>query len=77
MDTLTILDRLVGFATVSRDPNRPLIDFISDFLAGHGIESEIVEADWYAHDSLPPVPLGRMSIAGWLIEDWMTRMQTR
>lgn len=45
MDTLTILDRLVGFATVSRDPNRPLIDFISDFLAGHGIESEIVEAE--------------------------------
>lgn len=45
MDTLTILDRLVGFATVSRDPNRPLIDFVRDFLAGHGIESEIIEAE--------------------------------
>ena len=45
MDTLAILDRLVGFATVSRDPNRPLIDFVRDFLAGHGIESEIVEAE--------------------------------
>lgn len=45
MDTLTILDRLVSFATVSRDPNRPLIDFVRAFLAGHGIESEIVEAE--------------------------------
>lgn len=45
MDTLAILDRLVSFATVSRDPNRPLIDFVRAFLAGHGIESEIVEAE--------------------------------
>jgi acetylornithine deacetylase/succinyl-diaminopimelate desuccinylase-like protein len=45
MDTLAILERLVSFATVSRDPNRPLIDFVRVFLAGHGIESEIVEAE--------------------------------
>lgn len=45
MNTLAILDKLVSFSTVSRDPNRPLIDFVRDFLAGHGIESEIVEAE--------------------------------
>ncbi|KAB1074648.1 acetylornithine deacetylase [Methylobacterium planeticum] len=45
MDTLTLLDRLVAFETVSRDPNRPLIDFVRDFLAGHGIASELVEAE--------------------------------
>ena len=45
MDTLTLLDRLVAFETVSRDPNRPLIDFVRDYLAGHGIAAEIVEAE--------------------------------
>jgi acetylornithine deacetylase len=45
MNTLAILERLVSFATVSRDPNRPLIDFVRAFLTGHGIESEIVEAE--------------------------------
>lgn len=37
-------------------------------------ESEIVEAGWFDHNQLPPVPKGRMSIAGWLIEDWVKRM---
>lgn len=45
MNTLTILERLVSFSTVSRDPNRPLIDFVRSFLSEHGIESEIVEAE--------------------------------
>ena len=36
-------------------------------------ESEIVEAGWYDHRELPPVPRGGMSIAGWLIEDWVRR----
>lgn len=39
-------------------------------------ESEIVEADWFHHDDLPPVPKGRMSIAGWLIEDWLARARS-
>jgi NAD+ diphosphatase len=39
-------------------------------------ESEIVEADWYHHEELPPVPRGGMSIAGWLIEDWVTRQRS-
>lgn len=34
---------------------------------------EIIEADWFGPKNLPPVPRGRMSIAGWLIEDWLRR----
>lgn len=45
MNTLAIVEKLVSFSTVSRDPNRPLIDFVRAFLAGHGIESELVEAE--------------------------------
>ena len=45
MDTLTLLEKLVAFETVSRDPNRPLIDFVRDLLARHGIASELVEAE--------------------------------
>ena len=34
---------------------------------------EIVDAGWYTPDSLPPCPRGGMSIAGWLIDDWLSR----
>ncbi|MCL5775907.1 acetylornithine deacetylase [Limibaculum sp. FT325] len=37
-----MLARLVAFPTVSRDSNLPLIDFVRDYLAGHGVESHIV-----------------------------------
>ncbi|MBV2361243.1 acetylornithine deacetylase [Thalassococcus sp. CAU 1522] len=33
-----ILDRLVGFPTVSRDTNLPLIDWVQDYLSAHGVE---------------------------------------
>jgi NAD+ diphosphatase len=57
-------------------PHSLMIGFNADYAGGELTiqESEIVEADWYTHDALPPVPKGRMSIAGWLIEDWMNRM---
>lgn len=45
MNTLELLDRLIAFPTVSRDPNRPLIDFVRAFLAERGIDSEVVEAE--------------------------------
>ncbi len=45
MNTLAILEKLISFSTVSRDPNRPLIDFVRAFLTEHGIESELVEAE--------------------------------
>ncbi|MCH2164675.1 MAG: acetylornithine deacetylase [Marinovum sp.] len=34
-----ILETLVAFPTVSRDTNLPLIDWVDDYLASHGIES--------------------------------------
>ncbi|HEX7909054.1 MAG TPA: acetylornithine deacetylase [Paraburkholderia sp.] len=36
-----LLERLIGFATVSRDSNLALIDFIRQYLAGLGVESEL------------------------------------
>lgn len=45
LNTLELLERLIAFPTVSRDPNRPLIDFVRVFLAERGIDSEIVEAE--------------------------------
>lgn len=36
-----LLERLVGFATVSRDSNLELIAFIRDYLAGLGVASEL------------------------------------
>ena len=57
-------------------PHSMMIGFNARYVSGELViqESEIVEAGWYSHTDLPPVPTGRMSIAGWLIEDWMTRM---
>lgn len=34
-----ILDRLISFPTVSSETNLPLIDWVQDYLASHGIES--------------------------------------
>ena len=45
MNTLDLLDRLIAFPTVSRDPNRELIDFIRQFLAKRGIGSELYETE--------------------------------
>lgn len=42
MTTLDLLDRLIAFPTISRDPNRELIAFVQDFLTRHGIASEII-----------------------------------
>ena len=37
-----MIEKLVGFPTVSRDSNLDLIGFVQDYLAGHGIESHVV-----------------------------------
>lgn len=37
-----MLEKLVSFPTVSRDSNLPLIDFVEDYLAGHGVVSQRV-----------------------------------
>lgn len=41
----SMLARLVAFPTVSRDSNLDLIDFVADYLAGHGVESRRVHND--------------------------------
>jgi len=41
MSSRELLERLVGFATVSRDSNLELIDFIRHYLAELGVESEL------------------------------------
>lgn len=40
--TVDILENLIGFASVSRDPNRMLIDYVADKLADNGIEPVII-----------------------------------
>jgi acetylornithine deacetylase len=45
MNTLELLDRLIAFPTVSRDPNRDLIEFVRQFLAQRGIGSDLYLAE--------------------------------
>ena len=41
MNSVQILDRLIGFPTVSRDSNLALIEYVREFLAARGIESKL------------------------------------
>src|ERR1700754_594206 len=41
MSSRDLLERLIGFATVSRDSNLELIEFIRDYLAQLDVESEL------------------------------------
>lgn len=43
--TLEMIEKLVGFPTVSRDSNLPLIEFVKEYLASWGIESHLVYND--------------------------------
>lgn len=58
-----LLDRLVAFPTVSRDTNLPLIDWVQDYLASHGIvahrhwNDDRTKAALFAHVG-PQVPGG-------------------
>ncbi|VVE32021.1 acetylornithine deacetylase [Pandoraea horticolens] len=45
LSSRALLDRLIGFATVSRDSNLALIEFIRDYLAQHGVQSELFYND--------------------------------
>ncbi len=40
-----MIEKLVGFDTVSRNSNLPLIDFVADYLDGHGVRSTKVFND--------------------------------
>ncbi len=49
--TLDILEKLVAFDTTSRNSNIPCADWIVDYLAGHGIETEVfVNAEGDKHN---------------------------
>lgn len=38
-----LLEKLVSFPTVSRDPNGPLIDWVAEYLGTHGIAATVVD----------------------------------
>jgi acetylornithine deacetylase len=42
LGTIEILQRLVACPTVSRDSNLPLIDWVRNFLADYGIDSDLI-----------------------------------
>ena len=42
MESLTVIEDLIGFETVSRDSNLPLIEFVQNFLFDHGVDSRRV-----------------------------------
>ena len=42
MKSLSVIENLIGFETVSRDSNLPLIDFVQNFLYDHGVDSRRV-----------------------------------
>jgi NAD+ diphosphatase len=56
-------------------PNSLMLGFTAKWVSGDLViqEDEIVEAGWFTADDLPPCPIGGMSIAGWLVKDWLTR----
>ncbi len=41
-ETIRILDDLIGFASVSRDPNRELIDYVANRLSDCGTEAVVI-----------------------------------
>jgi acetylornithine deacetylase len=68
VNTTEILDRLVAFPTVSRDPNLSLIGYVRDFLLARGIESKLyqdstgLKANLYA--SVGPTDRGGVLLSG-------------
>jgi len=41
-EAIDLLTRLVAFDTTSARSNTPLVAFVADYLAGHGVESELI-----------------------------------
>ncbi len=63
-----MLAKLIAFDTTSARSNRALIDFVRDYLAGHGIESRIIADDWQnkanLYASLGPNKAGGVVLSG-------------
>jgi acetylornithine deacetylase len=68
MNSVQILDRLIGFPTVSRDSNLALIEYVRDFLAERGVESRLYKdaaghkANLYAN--IGPTDRGGVLLSG-------------
>lgn len=68
MNARELLARLVAFPTVSRDTNLPLIDFVEDYLRGHGVTATRVpdegapKANLYA--TIGPMEPGGVVLSG-------------
>ncbi len=68
MNSLQILDRLIGFATVSCEPNVALIEFVRDFLGARGVACRLYrdpaadKANLYA--SIGPPDRGGVLLSG-------------
>jgi acetylornithine deacetylase len=68
VNSVQILDQLVGFATVSRDSNLGLIEFVRAFLATRGVESKLYmdrdgrKANLYAN--IGPTDRGGVLLSG-------------
>ena len=45
VDSVEMLRRLVAFDTTSRNSNLALIDYVQDYLKGHGVESKLVPSE--------------------------------
>nr|WP_323780331.1 acetylornithine deacetylase [Amylibacter sp.] len=65
---LEMLEKLVGFDTVSHRSNLPLIQFVQDYLTSHGVDSTLVpnddgdKASLYAH--IGPMVTGGVILSG-------------
>lgn len=66
--TREMVERLIGFDTTSRLSNLPLIDFIRDYLDGHGISSDLVFSDDRAkanlYATIGPQDIGGVVLSG-------------
>ena len=45
VDSVEMLRRLVAFDTTSRNSNLALIDYVQDYLKGHGVDSKLVPSE--------------------------------
>lgn len=82
VDAIEMLRRLVAFDTTSRNSNLELIHYVRDYLAGHGIDSDLVhdedgrKANLYA--TLGPKTVGGIVLSGHTDvvpiddQDWVT-----
>ena len=52
-----IMEKLVSFPTVSSDTNLPLIDWVEEYLQGHGVKTnnELIKTQiWHCGSGLAP-----------------------